>query len=338
MNRNPFAARSLFRILGVLVCIAAGAAHAAAARTWTLVDIGALGPKGSAPFALNNRGEVAGGSIAVAGGFERQHAFLWQHGVMHDLGQAFAGGNAGSFITAMNDKGALAGIVDGKPYLWHDGVAGALPFDGVPLDINKSEAIAGGYWTGPAREEPPFHAFLFQNATFLDLGTLGGKHSNANAVNDKGVVTGFSNPFDDRINHAFVYQGGVMKDLGTLGGDESFGRDINNHGVVVGTSHDASGNLLAFIHDPRGGMRPLLDTSSTAAGINDRGDVVGTTPDHAFLYEDGIVTLLDRIPEVVAAGWTRLQPSAINDRGWIAGVGIKPGGPAEGTGFLLIPR
>jgi hypothetical protein len=40
---------------------------------------------------------------------------------------------------------------------------------------------------------------------------------------------------------------------------------------------------------------------------------------------------------VRAAGWTRLFPSAINDRGWITGHGYKAGGPIEGSAFVLIP-
>jgi hypothetical protein len=56
-----------------------------------------------------------------------------------------------------------------------------------------------------------------------------------------------------------------------------------------------------------------------------------------LLYENGQLTTLDTIPAVRAAGWTRLFPSAINDRGWITGHGYKAGGPIEGSAFVLIP-
>jgi hypothetical protein len=37
---------------------------------------------------------------------------------------------------------------------------------------------------------------------------------------------------------------------------------------------------------------------------------------------------------VMAAGWTRLTPTAINDRGWIVGIGFN----GQGRAFVLIPH
>jgi hypothetical protein len=64
--------------------------------------------------------------------------------------------------------------------------------------------------------------------------------------------------------------------------------------------------------------------------------VLGYLDNRAFQYDGGVVTMLDNIPEVRAAGWTQLFPSDINSRGWIVGTGNKAGSFA--TAFLLIPN
>jgi probable HAF family extracellular repeat protein len=54
----------------------------------------------------------------------------------------------------------------------------------------------------------------------------------------------------------------------------------------------------------------------------------------AFLYSDGVMIDLSLLEPVVAAGWTNLEASAINDNGQIAGKGILHG---TTQAFLLSP-
>jgi probable HAF family extracellular repeat protein len=343
-----FQIRSAVRLCAVwtaaFACALASQLQAAPSSKWSIVELGALGSRGAMPNAINNRGDIVGTSNANTGTpLERQHAFLWSNGVIQDLGRSFGNppGSANSGLGALNDHGTMIGSVDGRAYIWQDGAASPLPFEANVRDINKSGAIVGSHSVLNPRGFPEAvsRAFLFRDGVFQELGTLGGQSSTANAVNDKGVVAGTSSLGGfESPTHGFVYEDGVMKDLGTLGGAESFVRDINNHGVIVGTAQEASGRFVAVAWDPRSGIRRLMDAQSNAIAINDHGAILIGATEGSYVYEDGMLTKLEAIPAVAAAGWTRLFPSAINDRGWITGYGYKAGGPAEGSAFVLMPR
>jgi probable HAF family extracellular repeat protein len=69
------------------------------------------------------------------------------------------------------------------------------------------------------------------------LGSLGGGHSEAVAINERGQVIGDSIPAGRQgSSHAFVWQQGTMTDLGTLGGAESVPKAMNENNQIVGVS------------------------------------------------------------------------------------------------------
>jgi len=81
----------------------------------------------------------------------------------------------------------------------------------------------------------------------VDLGTLGGRESQAVAVNDRGQMVGWSRTADDKT-HAFLWtESRGMIDLGTLGGGRSQAKDVNDRGQVVGGSQTASGGYHAVL-------------------------------------------------------------------------------------------
>ena len=81
-----------------------------------------------------------------------------------------------------------------------------------------------------------------------DLGTLGGPHSSARAISDRGQIVGMSYITLSEY-HAYLWtETGGMTDLGTLpGGTLSFALNINNLGQVVGWSTTASGQRHAVL-------------------------------------------------------------------------------------------
>src|SRR5438309_193538 len=80
--------------------------------------------------------------------------------------------------------------------------------------INDYSTVAGGSVTAG---NTATHAFVWTQAGgMVDLGTLGGTHSNASAINDNGMVGGTSSTAGNTASRAFVWtQAGGMVDLGT---------------------------------------------------------------------------------------------------------------------------
>jgi probable HAF family extracellular repeat protein len=163
----------------------------------------------------------------------------------------------------------------------------------------------------------PVHAAF----KLVDLGTLGGTNSDAEAVNSSGQVTGSSWLQGDNVRHAFLYDGTTMRDLGTLGGPTSVGVGINASGNVVGYGDVLSGASHGFLYSG-GGMSDLTAArgdSGSASAIND-GDVIvgenviGNSSD-AFVVDD--------------TGFHDLGTGnafAVNSNGVILGVGVGGGG------------
>jgi probable HAF family extracellular repeat protein len=122
---------------------------------------------------------------------------------------------------------------------------------------------------------------------------------------------------------------------------------VNDHGQAVGyvTSADGSTIVPSIWHDKGLTTLPILpgDGAAFATGINNRGQVVGSTFksgawSHGFIGQDGVVTDLNTlIPEdsnlcIVAA-------SNINERGQISGMAQVVTGPNAGKihAILLTP-
>ncbi|PRC94679.1 HAF repeat-containing protein [Solimicrobium silvestre] len=163
---------------------------------------------------------------------------------------------------------------------------------------------------------------FFENGKLIELGTLGGKDSEAKRINDKGEIIGSASKKDGAWSAVLYNQASGMHELGTLGGTNSYGTALNNEGSAVGFSDIASGDWHAFLYKNGEQLKDLGTLGgkiSYASGINNMGQVVGTAtlPDehrHAFFYEParGMIDL-------GTLGGRSSSATAINDKGVIVG-------------------
>ena len=205
-------------------------------------------------------------------------------------------------------------------------------------DINDSSQVVGV----SNISDNTYRAFLWEEGEgMLNLGTLpGGDFSSAYGINNNGQVIGFATEAGNN-ERAFLWEAGTgMQSLGVLpGANASYASDINDSGVVVGNSGRYEG---AFLWDKDEGIQSLGTlggTWSTAYGINNSGQVVGTSeksngPVVAYLWEDGVMQDLNDLIDP-ASGWDLIDAYAINDAGQILGYGGRAG--TGGELFLLTP-
>jgi probable HAF family extracellular repeat protein len=181
------------------------------------------------------------------------------------------------------------------------------------------------------------------------LGALGNTFdSEAHGLNNRGSVPGQSFLPNGAL-HAFFWRKGVMTDLGTLGGPDSFvnvaNHTVSERNVVVGYSETATpdpnaenfcnpnfaNNLVCLPFAWENGVMPPLPTlggpNATAAGINNRRQIVGTAETantdpcsfaflqvEAALWQNGHVEELPPFPgDAIGSAF------AINDAGQIVG-------------------
>jgi probable HAF family extracellular repeat protein len=160
--------------------------------------------------------------------------------------------------------------------------------------------------------------------TAIDLGTLGGSSSFAEALNARGQVVGISDTAVNGASHAFSWtkQGG-MADLGTLGGNFSLAIAVNERGMAVGDASTADGSIHASSWTKQGGIVDLGTFGGSVAfanAVSENGQVVGTsgTPGdvstHAFSWtkQSGMVDL-------GTIGGNFSSASGVNGRGQVVG-------------------
>jgi probable HAF family extracellular repeat protein len=324
---------------------------------YTVTDLGTLGGRSSVATSINNHGQIVGWSYTgeiLPGGVSLYRAFLYENGVMRDLGALAPQGS--SDANAINDAGQIVGqsfTADRGPqhaFLYQNGTFNDLgTLGGGSTSVSYASAInAAGRIAGAstANASGDTRAFVHHNGTMTNLGTLpGGNSSGAGGINDAGQIVGASSTLVGQ--RGFLYENGQMTWIGTLGGYHSAARDINNRGQIIGSSNVlGNSNNHAFVYEngQMSDLGTLYGSFSYCTAINESGQIVGDSAAQGnpmpygarvpFLYENGTMTDLH---ELVApdTAWNFSFAGDINDAGWIVGSGINPDG--ETHAFLLMP-
>jgi probable HAF family extracellular repeat protein len=335
--------------------VAAAGPAAAAAKTYTITNLGSLGFVGydtTEPSAINASGQVTGFSETSTTvkepcpypsktqcSFHPQHAFLYSNGTMTDLG-SLGGIGQGSSGNAINISGEVAGLSQTKTAgvthaaLWTGKTTvdlGALaPLSSgswsSAMGINDSGQVVGSWATSQSTSGTGAHPWLDSNGTMTSLPVPSDLTScEATAIDNTGQIIGACRDASGN-DHAVRWQNGTVTALGTLGGLQVTAvTAINDNGQIAGSGTTSTGATDGFL-DSNGTVTDLGPNFRPFA-LNDNGVMVDGTD----LIDSGgtVQNLNNLIP--ANSGYTIGVTFAINDNGQIAA-------EASGSAVLLTPN
>jgi probable HAF family extracellular repeat protein len=157
-----------------------------------------------------------------------------------------------------------------------------------------------GQTTGEANGTEGYFAMVNTGGAIQLVGSLDESDGSfGEALNNSAQVVGWSFTSDNNfVTHNFLYSGGKMIDLYPFAFPLTYsGNIINNSGTIAGYTTSGS-TTLATIYS--GGKLTTLGTvpgatGSIAVGINDNGDVTGTSGGGVFLYKNGVMENLGQV-------------------------------------------
>jgi probable HAF family extracellular repeat protein len=220
---------------------------------WALVlrsgawqELGNLNPQDreTQVFGVNGARAVGESLVRRDGPYDITHGFIWEDGVMRDLGQIEP---VACYYSANTDCSMSAA-----------------------QDINDAGVVVG--WIAAEDRGPP-RAFRWENGVMTDLGVFPGEVTYAVAIDCSGRIAGYGiSPAGEY--HGWLWVDGAVRDLGSLGGGGTMVQDINDAGDIIGTSLTSSGERHAYVwHDGT-----MLDLGpGIAVSINQQSDVLVQT-------------------------------------------------------------
>jgi probable HAF family extracellular repeat protein len=262
--------------------------HAFRYSNGKLTDLSPGGPGSGEPcsgctqaYAINGFGDVAGSEVSGSGD---EYPAVWR---ANGSPQSVPSPDPDSAAHGINDADEVVGGEGYGEPAWLDSSSGTttlLKFEhpsfnqgGIAYAINNKGEVVGG------ASQSYFNAFLYSAGTMHNLGTLGGAASRALALNESGMIVGWSEITGAITEQAFSYHEGIMTDLGTLqGSTTSEALGVNEANEIVGTS---GGRAFLYRDGTMTDLNSLIPPSSgwtltSANGINSSGEIVGTGLDN----------------------------------------------------------
>ena len=298
------------------------------------LDLGTLGGTNTSSNwgEINDFGETVGFSETAAldpngedicgiGTHHTCRPFLWQLGHMKAL--PTLGGNNGE-ASSINTRGQIVGFAEN----------GALDTT-CPAGTTNNQVALPVMWENGAAKPLPLVSLDTDGFAFW--------------INDLGQAVGYSGNCTTAV-HGTSWKNNVVTTLRDLG-NGALAQVINNRGQIAGQigSADGSTSLAGVWLNGADGLvtkidLPLGAASAFASGINDRGQVVGSSLDskfnwsHSFIWQDGVLTNLDTLFPA-SANLNPIMANKINERGQISGMAIVMSGPHKGDvhAFLATP-
>jgi probable HAF family extracellular repeat protein len=261
------------------------------------VDLGTLGGRLAQVIAINDKGEVLGNRVSNSG---QQRGFIYYHGKYRELGSTpslpltYIDINNAGYTLALGFIPIPGGLPQLRSFLrdpsGHLRNIGTLPGEDPVTQaeaLNNRNQIVGE--SGPfIPPDPPLRAFLWTKGVLRDLGDFGSTPNYAQAINDRGQVTGYATlPTGFHNQKAFIWSNGRLIDIDRRPASAlpfSEGESINNLGHVVGSSNHLAG----------------------------------------FVYRGRKMESLNALVDP-ALGWNIQFPRAINDKGQIAADAVRGG-------------
>lgn len=256
--------------------------HGFVAQGFTRTPLGHLGGGSSFPSDINGAGQVAGSSytMVVSEVEQIEHAFLWENGVLTDLG--VLPNDVESTAAAINSAGVVVG--------------------------SSSR-------TNTVTFQESHRPFIYENGSMIAI-PAPSADAQAADINDSGVVVGTMKASGGLSqNHAWIYADGVVTNLNSLipagsGLHLAFANAINKTGQIAGIAVDAQGFSHGFLLTPRDSSEPPPPPPPVvpSVSINDVANTEGRNGTRSFTFT---VSLSTATTAVVSVNFATANGSAL---------------------------
>jgi hypothetical protein len=233
-----------------------------------------------------------------------------------------------------NDKGQIVVNPDIGSGIYQDGRFTPLPAPPAGLAVTGLGINNSGTVVGVAVKPPDFleeQGFILKGSTYRLLSRPGWPNTEARAIGNSGLVTGYS--FDRATGQSagFVYdpRTDTFTDATPPGSAFTIVQGINRSGVISGSGGDPINGSYAFTWQQgtftkgKGETVPFIDSllvnneRARARGINDAGVIVGFTDTAGFVGNTALGYQLLRVPGASTSGTGATICSGINNSGQV---------------------